>query len=90
MNKTIGFIGGGNMAAAMIERFIESKIIMPETILVCDNHDDKNDTAMIRTGNIKYPFTLPCDSLSLGMKELYISFSPSSILFLRTIPSNCS
>lgn len=40
MNKTIGFIGAGNMGQAMIGGIVSSKLTMPENIIVSDLSDD--------------------------------------------------
>lgn len=77
----IGFIGGGNMAAAMIERFIESKIIMPETILVCDNHDDKLE----KFSKINCHITKNIIDVIKTCKITFIAVKPQSFNVLQNI-----
>jgi pyrroline-5-carboxylate reductase len=41
MNKTLGFIGGGNMAAALVKGLLHSKVVPPEGIIVSDVKEDR-------------------------------------------------
>lgn len=41
MDKTLGFIGGGNMASALVRGLLHSKVVPPEKILVSDVKDDR-------------------------------------------------
>jgi pyrroline-5-carboxylate reductase len=43
MNKTLGFIGGGNMAAALVRGLIHSKVVPPDRIIVSDVKSDRLD-----------------------------------------------
>jgi pyrroline-5-carboxylate reductase len=36
MKKTLGFIGGGNMAAALVKGLLHSKVVPPDSIIVSD------------------------------------------------------
>ena len=40
-NKRIGFIGGGNMAGAIIDAILTSRIVAPDRLAVFDTSADK-------------------------------------------------
>jgi pyrroline-5-carboxylate reductase len=41
MKKTLGFIGGGNMAAALVKGLLHSKVVPPNAIIVSDVKEDR-------------------------------------------------
>src|SRR5262245_39734802 len=43
MDKTLGFIGGGNMAAALIKGLLHAKVVKPEEIIASDVKRDRLD-----------------------------------------------
>jgi pyrroline-5-carboxylate reductase len=43
LNKKLGFVGGGNMAAALIKGLLHSKLVPPEGIIVSDVKSDRLD-----------------------------------------------
>ncbi|MBU3110554.1 pyrroline-5-carboxylate reductase [Clostridium lacusfryxellense] len=51
MNKTIGFIGCGNMAQAMISGIVKSKLVSGEKV-IASNPSDKNLLKMKKSNNI--------------------------------------
>lgn len=60
MNRTIGFIGGGNMGEAMISGLIKSKTAVPDQIIVFDVDDSKMEYM-----NEVYGIVLKPDVISL-------------------------
>ena len=41
MNKTIGFVGAGNMGKAMIGGIIKSELVNPKNIIASVKHEEK-------------------------------------------------
>ncbi|MBX3217573.1 MAG: pyrroline-5-carboxylate reductase [Labilithrix sp.] len=41
MEKTLGFIGGGNMAAALVKGLLHSKVVPPERVIVSDVKEER-------------------------------------------------
>ncbi|MDO7977802.1 pyrroline-5-carboxylate reductase [Oceanotoga teriensis] len=72
--KKIGFIGGGNMAQAMIGGIIKSKIIEPENIIVSDLNEE-----ILEFVNQKFKVITTVDNLKTSLQ--------SDILFLSVKPN---
>ena len=77
----IGFIGGGNMASAMIERFVESKVIAPEKILVCD----KNACKLDKFNSINCAVTFEVERVIKECKMSFVAVKPQAFNALRDI-----
>jgi pyrroline-5-carboxylate reductase len=60
MKKTLGFIGGGNMAAALVKGLLHAKIVPPASIVVSDVKEDR--LAMLHE---KHGVRTTTDNLSL-------------------------
>lgn len=74
MNKTIGFIGCGNMAQAIIGGIIKSKCFTPENVIVSNPSREKLDACQCKYGVGIYPG----DNISVSKKSdiLVIAVKP--------------
>lgn len=76
MNKTLGFIGGGNMAAALVKGLLHSKVVPPEKIIVGDVKEDRlqmlRDKHGIRTTVDNHELVRAADVVVLSVKPQVI------------------
>ena len=76
MNKTLGFIGGGNMAAALVKGLLHSKVVPPAAIIVGDVKVDRlqtlRDTHGIRTTTDNHELVRDADVVVLSVKPQVI------------------
>ncbi len=76
MDKTLGFIGGGNMAAALVKGLLHSKVVPPEKIIVSDVKEDRLQTLRdkhgIRTTTDNHELVRDADVVVLSVKPQVI------------------
>jgi pyrroline-5-carboxylate reductase len=76
MNKTLGFVGGGNMAAALIKGLLHSKVVPPEGIVVSDVKQERLDLLKekhgIRTTTDNHALVRDVDVVVLSVKPQVI------------------
>jgi pyrroline-5-carboxylate reductase len=76
MDKTLGFIGGGNMAAALVKGLLHSKVVPPEQIIVSDVKDDRlqmlREKHGIRTTTDNHELVRDADVVVLSVKPQVI------------------
>jgi pyrroline-5-carboxylate reductase len=76
MKKTLGFIGGGNMAAALVKGLLHSKVVPPEGIIVSDVKEDRlqmlRDKHGIRTTTDNHELVRDADVVVLAVKPQVI------------------
>lgn len=74
MNKTIGFIGCGNMGVAMIGGIIKSNIVSPNKISVADLNENA-----LRETNEKYGIHITTDNIELAKNSdiIVLALKPS-------------
>jgi pyrroline-5-carboxylate reductase len=76
MQKTLGFIGGGNMAAALIKGLLHAKVVPPEGIIVSDVKQDRLDLLKekhaIRTTTDNHALVREADVVVLSVKPQVI------------------
>ena len=76
MEKTLGFIGGGNMAAALVKGLLHSKVVPPEKIIVSDVKDDRlqmlREKHGIRTTTDNHELVRDSDVVVLSVKPQVI------------------
>lgn len=74
MIKTIGFIGGGNMASAIIKGVVRANFMKPENIFVFDLCKEKNDTLKkecgISVAESTCEIAKKCDCVVLAVKPI--------------------
>src|SRR5262249_24273093 len=72
MKKTLGFVGGGNMAAALVKGLLHAKVVPPEGIVVSDVKADRltslNETHGIRTTTDNHELIRVSDVVVLSVK----------------------
>jgi pyrroline-5-carboxylate reductase len=76
MKKTLGFVGGGNMAAALVKGLLHSKVVPPERIIVSDVTDTRlsmlRDTHGVRTTTDNHELVRDADVVVLSVKPQVI------------------
>jgi len=76
MDKTIGFIGGGNMAAALVKGLLHSKVVPPEKIIVSDVKDERlqvlREKHGVRTTTDNHELVRDADVVVLSVKPQVI------------------
>lgn len=76
MDKTLGFIGGGNMAAALVKGLLHSKVVPPERIIVSDVKDERlqllRDKHGVRTTDDNAELVRDADVVVLSVKPQVI------------------
>lgn len=76
MEQTLGFIGGGNMAAALVKGLLHSKVVPPEKIIVSDVKEDRLQTLRathgIRTTTDNHELVRDADVVVLSVKPQVI------------------
>lgn len=72
MNKTLGFIGGGNMAAALVKGLLHSRVVPPEGIVVSDVKEERlrtlHDAHGVRTTLDNHELVRDVDVVVLSVK----------------------
>jgi pyrroline-5-carboxylate reductase len=75
-NKTLGFIGGGNMAAALVKGLLHAKVVPPASILVSDVKEERltmlASTHGVRTTLDNHELLRACDVIVLSVKPQVI------------------
>ncbi len=76
MKKTLGFIGGGNMAAALVKGLLHSKVVPPEKVIVSDVKDERlqmlRDKHGVRTTTDNHELVRDADVVVLSVKPQVI------------------
>ncbi|MBN9159363.1 MAG: pyrroline-5-carboxylate reductase [Myxococcales bacterium 68-20] len=76
MKKTLGFIGGGNMAAALVKGLLHSKVVPPERIIVSDVKEERlrtlHDMHGVRTTTDNHELVRDADVVVLSVKPQVI------------------
>ena len=76
MNKTLGFIGGGNMAAALVKGLLHSKVVPPGGIIVSDVKAERlevfRDKHAVRTTADNHELVRESDVIVLAVKPQVI------------------
>lgn len=74
MNKTIGFIGSGNMGGAMIGGIVKSKLVEPSKVMISDINEEK-----LKAMNEKFGVETTTDSRKLAEKAdiIFLSVKPN-------------
>jgi pyrroline-5-carboxylate reductase len=76
MNKTLGFIGGGNMAAALVKGLLHSKVVPPEKIIVSDVKAERltqlHEEHGVRTTTDNHALVREADVIVLSVKPQVI------------------
>ena len=76
MDKTLGFIGGGNMAAALVKGLLHSKVVPPEKIIVSDVKDERlqllREKHGVRTTTANHELVRDADVVVLSVKPQVI------------------
>jgi pyrroline-5-carboxylate reductase len=74
--KKLGFVGGGNMAAALVKGLLHAKVIPPENIVVSDVKADRlavfKDTHGVKTTHDNHELVRTCDVVVLSVKPQVI------------------
>lgn len=76
MKKTLGFVGGGNMAAALVKGLLHSKVVPPQSIIVSDVKTERLDMLRdkhgIRTTTDNHELVRDADVVVLSVKPQVI------------------
>lgn len=76
MKKKLGFVGGGNMAAALVKGLLHSKVVPPGDIIVSDVKDDRlqmfRDKHGVRTTMDNHELVRDVDVIVLSVKPQVI------------------
>ncbi len=76
MEKTLGFIGGGNMAAALVKGLLHAKVVPPERIIVSDVKEERlalfHDKHGVRTTQDNAELVRDSDVVVLSVKPQVI------------------
>lgn len=76
MKKTLGFVGGGNMAAALIKGLVASKVVPPEGVIVSDVKAERlaflKESHGIRTTTDNHELVRDADVIVLAVKPQVI------------------
>jgi len=76
MEKTLGFIGGGNMAAALVKGLLHSKVVPPQKIIVSDVKEERlqmlHDKHGVRTTTDNHELVRDADVVVLSVKPQVI------------------
>ncbi|MBX3202679.1 MAG: pyrroline-5-carboxylate reductase [Labilithrix sp.] len=76
MEKTLGFIGGGNMAAALVKGLLHSKVVPPERVIVSDVKEERlqqlHDKHGVRTTTDNLELVRGADVVVLSVKPQVI------------------
>ena len=76
INKTLGFIGAGNMAAALVKGLLHAKVVPPESITVSDVKADRlalfAETHGVKTTQDNHALVRACDVIVLSVKPQVI------------------
>jgi pyrroline-5-carboxylate reductase len=76
MNKTLGFIGAGNMAAALVKGLLHAKVVPPEGIIVSDVKDERlalfREQHGVRTTKDNHELVRDVDVIVLSVKPQVI------------------
>ena len=74
--KTLGFIGAGNMAAALVKGLIHAKVMPPEGIIVSDVKADRlavfSETHGVKTTQDNHELVRACEVIVLSVKPQVI------------------
>lgn len=74
--KKLGFIGGGNMAAALVKGLLHAKVLPPEDVLVSDVKQERlehlRQTHGVRTTTDNHLLVTSCDVIVLSVKPQVI------------------
>jgi pyrroline-5-carboxylate reductase len=74
--KKLGFVGGGNMAAALVKGLLHAKVVPPEDVLVSDVKEERlaylRETHGVRTTQDNHELVKTCDVLVLAVKPQVI------------------
>ncbi len=76
MKKTLGFVGGGNMAAALIKGLVASKVVPPEGVIVSDVKPERlaflKESHGVRTTTDNHELVRDADVIVLAVKPQVI------------------
>lgn len=76
MEKTLGFIGGGNMASALVKGLLHANVVPPERIIVSDVNDERlqslRDKHGVRTTKDNAELVRDADVVVLAVKPQVI------------------
>ena len=76
MEKTLGFIGGGNMAAALVKGLLHSKVVPPHEIIVSDVKEERlqmlHEKHGVRTTTDNHELVRDADVVVLSVKPQVI------------------
>ena len=76
IKKTLGFIGAGNMAAALVKGLLHAKVVPPESITVSDVKADRlalfAETHGVKTTQDNHALVGACDVIVLSVKPQVI------------------
>ncbi len=76
MKKTLGFVGGGNMAAALVKGLLHSKVVPPQSIIVSDVKTERLDMLRdkhgVRTTTDNHELVRDADVVVLSVKPQVI------------------
>lgn len=75
MGKTVGFIGGGNMAGAIIGGIVRTGAYPPEQIVVYDRHAEKREALKEKTG---VRTAQSEEELTAGSSLVFLSVKPQN------------
>jgi pyrroline-5-carboxylate reductase len=74
--KKLGFVGGGNMAAALVKGLLHAKVVPPEDVLVSDVKEERltylRETHGVRTTQDNHELVKACDVIVLAVKPQVI------------------
>ena len=74
----LGFIGAGNMAAALVKGLVQAKVMPPESILVSDVKAERlahfADDYGVRATHDNHELVSTCDVIVLSVKPQVISW----------------
>ncbi len=74
MNKVIGFIGAGNMGQAMVGGIVNSKLVVPENIILSDLNEKALEAAKEKFG---VGVTTDSNELAKEVDILVLSVKPN-------------
>ncbi len=76
MKKTLGFLGGGNMAAALVKGLLHAKVVPPSSIIVSDVKAERlnfwRDTHGVKTTTDNHELVRESDVIVLSVKPQVI------------------
>src|SRR5688500_11205107 len=76
IHRTLGFLGGGNMAAALVKGLLHAKVVPPSSIIVSDVKQERltfwRDTHGVKTTTDNHELVRESDVIVLSVKPQVI------------------